>query len=225
MVKYADLKDKSMIKDEDRARRDFDHEMRRSIRQYVKKVKTPYIDLDPKVRVLEFTPEDMAVPTSKDNTKNSITVSKSQQPSAGGTAGQGTGQHISGQSSDMKDSSHQSLSEKTLSVSGVLKAESEISLRDEAHQTEEDLPEDLLKPLKILERLLAQSNYHKQQVRYKDYPFTAARKPPEEKKDGPREYSFIVLITVVSCCRKIKKSRSSVSSSSRWKVLLISHRE
>ena len=152
----------------------------------------PYIDLDPKVKTLEFTPEDIAAPATGRDTKGSMTTSKSQaQPSAGaGTTSQVTGQQqVSGQStSELKESSHnQSVSEKTLSVSGMLKAESEISLRDEAQQAEEDLPEDLLKPLKILERLLAQTNYHKQQVRYKDYPFTAVHKSPEEKKDGPRE--------------------------------------
>jgi len=184
-----------MIKDDEKAKRDFDHEVHRILRQYAKKVKQPYIDLDPKVKMLEFTPDDMVTQTAKD-TKNSMTTSKSQQqPSAGGTASNPTGNQVSGQStSEMKDSSHQSVSEKTsLSVSGMLKAESEISLRDESHQGEEELSEDVLKPLKILERLLAQSKYHKQQVRYKDYPFTVQHKNPEEKKEGATyfEYEYV----------------------------------
>ena len=174
----------------------------------MRKVRKFYIDLDPKVKVLEYTMEDAMGPQQmRGDTRTNLTSSRSQmqQPSIGGTAptgaqpmggpttGQTTGQggvpQISGQSvSDLKESSHQSVSDKTLpSISGMLKAESDISLRDEATQGQEDLPVDLLRPLKILERLLAQSNYHKQQVRYKDYPFTAARKPPEEKKDGHRE--------------------------------------
>ncbi len=187
MVKYADLKDKSMITDDERARRDFEHEMRRTIHQNVKKFKTPYIDLDPKMRVLEFPLEDMSAPAVRDN-KSSMTTSKSQQqPSAGGTTSQPTGQAPQGSesASGMKDSSHLSISEKNLSVSGMLKTESEMSLRDEGQQADEDLPEDLLKPLKILERLLAQSSHHKQQVWYKNYPIPAAPKPQEEKKDNP----------------------------------------
>ncbi len=168
-----------------------EHERNRILKQYVRKVKKPYIDLDPKTKVLEFAPEEMMAQATARDTKGSMTTSKSQlqQPSAGGNTSQMTGQQVSGQStSELRESSHQSVSDKTISVSGMLKQESEMSLRDESQQADEDLPDDLLKPLKILERLLAQSNYHKQQVRYKDYPFTAAKKPPEEKKDGPREY-------------------------------------
>jgi len=198
-----------------------DHETRRTLRQYVKKVKTPYIDLDPKVKVLEFIPEDMMAQAAARDTKNSMTTSKSQlqqQPSASGS--QATGQQVSGQSaSDLKESSHQSISEKTLSVSGMLKPESEMSLRDEAQQVEEDLPEDLLKPLKILERLLAQSNYHKQQVRYKDYPFNTNRKAPEEKKEGPTEYEQRITYGIDSCYRKSGRNRSSVSKRLSLKVL------
>ena len=97
LVKNADLKDKTLITDEARAKRDFDHEMKRTLRQYVKKVKKPYIDLDPKVRVLEFAPDEATTSTSKDG-KNSMTTSRSQQPSMSGTTSQHTGQQISGQS-------------------------------------------------------------------------------------------------------------------------------
>ena len=174
----------------------------------MRKVKKYYIDLDQKVKTLEYTVEDASAPQAiRGDTRTNLTTSRSQlqQPSVGGTAptapqpaagqpiGQVTGQNlapqISGQSvSDLKESSHQSVSDKTLpSISGMLKAESDISLREDAQQSQEDLSADLLRPLKILERLLAQSNYHKQQVRYKDYPFTAAKRPPEEKKSGHRE--------------------------------------
>jgi len=186
LVKNADLKDKTLMTDEDKARRDFDRERKRVLKQYIKKVKNPYIDLDPKVRVLEFTPEDI-MPTGSRDGRSSMTTSRSQQPSASGTTSQITGQQISGQSiSELRESSRQSISG-TLSVSGMLKAESELSLRDESQQGGDELPEDLLKPLKILERLLGQSNYHKQQVLYKDYPFTAVKKPQEGKGNEPRE--------------------------------------
>lgn len=161
------------------------------MRNYIKKIKTIYIDYDSKVRALEMNTEDITASTTvQKDMKTSMTTSKSQvpqQPSAGGgTTSQVTGtQQVSGQSiSDLKESSHQSVSDKNMSLSAMLKPESDISLRDETQQASEELPQDLLTPLKILERLLAQSNYHKQQVRYKDYPFTAARKPPEEKKEG-----------------------------------------
>jgi hypothetical protein len=167
-------------------------EINRCLRTYVRKIKSIYIDLDPKVKVLEFARADIAAQAAGKDTKSSMTTSKSQlqqQPSVGGGTTSQAGQLVSGQStSELKESSHQSISEKTLSISGVLRAESEVSLRDEGQASQDDLPEDLLKPLKILERLLAQSNYHKQQVKYKNYPFTVATKNIEEKQDSSGVY-------------------------------------
>ena len=110
----------------------------------MKKIKSIYIDYDSKVKVLEMTPEDMTTQSTAKDAKNSMTTSKSQlqqQPSAGGTTSQVTGnQQVSGQStSELKESSHQSQSDKNMSLSAMLKAESDISLR-RTTQSQEELP-------------------------------------------------------------------------------------
>lgn len=135
---------------------------------------------------MEFPQEEP--PSVPKEEKQSMASSRSQALQSGGGPGT-TSQPTKGQgqtSSDMRESGRESASGHP-SLTNIMRGDSERSAKDEITFTKDDIPETLLKPLKILERLLAQSNCHKKQVKYKDYPFTVAQKAPEEKKTGHAE--------------------------------------
>ena len=88
----------------------------------------------------------------------------------------------------MKESSRSIISDKTTSKEGGL--EGLTQGEEGSDYMETPLPDSLLRPVKIIERLLTQSLYHDQHVFYKDYPIVEMEMPKDEKETQGGKLQF-----------------------------------